>query len=372
MSTWADAPSAASSSSTTSACPRYTRRMVASMLAGTLSASMTAFASRPRASRAGPPVAVGALELEIPGALLLNWLSNRNGPQRLPRVGGPSGPGYPPGMNQRGLIASGGPGTRASRRPGPPIQGVLAAATILMLGTVPAKGWGASPADAGKRPRLFVLSLRAEQGVSDSSVRLLNEILLSAVQETGRFDAYGESDIVAMVEAEEAKQLAGCDDVMCLAEIGGALGADLSVLGSVGALGDAYVVSLKVIDSRKATVVGRWSSSVQGDPAVLIESVRRGWASIMAQMPPSLGGGAVVDAGPSRPPPGDPVQEAMVVSEEVSDDESVVRKWWFWTLVGGGVAAAVAAGVVAGVVTSQQGGAGGPLDLQVAARLPVP
>jgi formylglycine-generating enzyme required for sulfatase activity len=71
-------------------------------------------------------------------------------------------------------------------------------------------------------------------------------------------------DVTAMLRHEQEKQLFGCDDssVSCLAEIGGAMGADQLAMLEVTLLGKAYVVGARLIDLRSATVRFRQTATI--------------------------------------------------------------------------------------------------------------
>jgi len=199
-------------------------------------------------------------------------------------------------------------------------------------------------------PRLFVVDLRAESGVDPSHVRLLNEIMLGEVQRIERFEVFGEADLKSMVEMEQSKQLMGCEsDVSCLAEIGGALGADLSLSGAIGALGDLYVLSLKIISNRQTRVVGRWSETVEGEPSVMVESIKGGVAEVVA-------GALGLDPNVLRATP------------KVEEPTPIYKTWWLWTVVGV-VAAGTGAAIAVGVAT---GGSSSPSTVIVNATLPLP
>jgi hypothetical protein len=61
-------------------------------------------------------------------------------------------------------------------------------------------------------------------------------------------------DIQALLALETARDLLGCNDVSCLAEIGGAIGADYLVQSSVGELGGRLVVSARIVEPTTAQV----------------------------------------------------------------------------------------------------------------------
>lgn len=73
-----------------------------------------------------------------------------------------------------------------------------------------------------------------------------------------------------------SRQLRSCSgDNQCLAEIGRALAVDMVVSGNVAALGDSYILDIKVVDSRSGRQIRRISSDpLRGNPDELIEAVR--------------------------------------------------------------------------------------------------
>src|SRR5439155_23577953 len=61
----------------------------------------------------------------------------------------------------------------------------------------------------------------------------------------------------------------------CLAAIGKKLGVDIVVTGTVGAMGDNYVLNIKAVDTATAKQVQRIQSDpLRGSPDDLIEGVR--------------------------------------------------------------------------------------------------
>ena len=125
----------------------------------------------------------------------------------------------------------------------------------------------AAPAIAqGVKPKIAVLGLKAAKGIDEGTVRLLDELLLTEIQEAGSFEVFGSSDIASMITLEEQRiQLTGCNDDSCLAEIGGALGVNLLVASSVGAVGDKWLLNVKLLDVSTAKVLKRSSEIVAGE-----------------------------------------------------------------------------------------------------------
>lgn len=122
--------------------------------------------------------------------------------------------------------------------------------------------------------KIAVLDLEAAQvdpGVAANLTQLLS-------LELRRFEGLGvvsRAEIFAMLSYEAEKQIATCtNDTQCLLEIGGALGVDYLVAGSVGRLGEDFVISLKLMHMAKAEVVSRASEIFRGREEILPGALR--------------------------------------------------------------------------------------------------
>jgi len=129
-------------------------------------------------------------------------------------------------------------------------------------------------ASAQARTKIAVLELRVDSGLDAAIAKTLDEVLLNAFHESGALDVLGSSDIATMLTLEEQRvQLTGCADDSCLAEIGGALGVQLLASASVGAVGEQFILSVKVIDVNNARVVDRAGANVDRDETQLVEAL---------------------------------------------------------------------------------------------------
>jgi len=90
------------------------------------------------------------------------------------------------------------------------------------------------------------------------------------------------ADINAMLSLEKQKELMGCSEISCLAEIGGALGADLMVSGSVGKLGDVFSLTMTLVDPKKADTKQRFQGTA-GTEAALGATAKRGVAVLFGK-----------------------------------------------------------------------------------------
>jgi hypothetical protein len=89
----------------------------------------------------------------------------------------------------------------------------------------------------------------------------------------------------------------GCADDGCLAELGGALGADFVLSGEVARIGSRDHVSLTLIDARRAKVAARSAGfSDAGDDALAVAALARFRALVRQERPDLLVGAPPIEA----------------------------------------------------------------------------
>lgn len=141
-----------------------------------------------------------------------------------------------------------------------------------------------APPVVSARESVAMLGVSGGAGFDPRVVGTVEELLLAALDHTGRFAVIGQSDIARLVGFEKQKQMAGCTDTGCLAEIAGVLGVRYLASADLGRVGDAGVLSLKLMDVRTGTVIGRATRRVVRDSAILaaVDEVAR---EIAARLP---------------------------------------------------------------------------------------
>ncbi|MBK7862703.1 MAG: tandem-95 repeat protein [Archangiaceae bacterium] len=100
------------------------------------------------------------------------------------------------------------------------------------------------------------------------------EMLVSAIAQSGLFKVISASEVATLLGVERQRQLMGCGEDSCLAEISDALGAQYLLQGAVGKVGDNYLVTVRLLDSRRSVVVGR-SALQTTDVGLLLSLVWR-------------------------------------------------------------------------------------------------
>jgi TolB-like protein len=225
-------------------------------------------------------------------------------------------------------------------------------------------------------------------GIDSDVVRSLTQFMLVELSSIRGAEVISPDDIKAIVGAERYKAILGedCSDD-CLVRLSGSLNVDYLVTGLVGKLEDDYVVSLRLIDPRRAEVVNRISDAVRGPVDELKRAIRtfarrlidldgQGQGYVAFSGPVSgatvFMNGAKMGTLPLKP--GDPLdsgrldvrvtkggyfdwesdvfvqpgETALVWADLERKPRPLYAKWWFWSLVGGVVAGGVATAVVVG------------------------
>lgn len=136
-----------------------------------------------------------------------------------------------------------------------------------------AAGLAALPSEPGALQKVAVLDVQAPEADADL-VPVMTEVLSAELARTGRFTSViAGRDIKAMLSFEERKQILGCTDDSCLAEIGGALGADRIVVSSLTQVGSSRVLTLKLIDITRASTDARVYRTIEGDAGAVLQAL---------------------------------------------------------------------------------------------------
>ncbi len=129
-----------------------------------------------------------------------------------------------------------------------------------------------SRAGAAEPPRILVLDLET-RGVSLDEAAILASEVVQALRDAGGRTVMSQTDIRDLLSVEAQRQLAGCTDHGCLAQIGGSLGAREMVTGTAAQIGRATLVRLTLLDTATVKVL-RTESAESADETELIDLVR--------------------------------------------------------------------------------------------------
>jgi hypothetical protein len=146
-------------------------------------------------------------------------------------------------------------------------------------------------APSGKTEQsVVVLDIQAGHGVpADLASALTDSLEVQVRHRATGYRVIGASDVRSMIQFDAQKTKLGCQETGCLAEIGGALGAQEVVSGSLVRLGDTFVLTLRRVDVAKAVVISDASQTVKGGKEdQLLDAVQAGAAQLFQPSHPLL------------------------------------------------------------------------------------
>ena len=108
---------------------------------------------------------------------------------------------------------------------------------------------GAGSAHALERPVVVVYDLEA-RGVDDYVASSFTDLLCVELSHTEGIETRCKSDIDTLLQHTSNRQLLGCRDEGCLAELSNALGADYILHGSISKLGETLALIVSRVNSR--------------------------------------------------------------------------------------------------------------------------
>jgi TolB-like protein len=220
----------------------------------------------------------------------------------------------------------------------------------LAVALVIAAAGPALAADGAPRRKIKVAVMEIRPlGADTHMADLLSEVALTEVGAMDRIEAIGRSDIESILGFEKQKKMFGCtEEASCLAEIGGALGVEFVIVGSLGRIGALNRLDVKLVETSKGRVRARTGESVEGREEKLVSAVQRAVHRLLDPL--------VAPAGAALPPP---VVAAPALSEPKPEPEKkkeeeapkaagFSRKTWGYTVGAVGLAA-IAGGAVSGL-----------------------
>jgi hypothetical protein len=132
---------------------------------------------------------------------------------------------------------------------------------------------------------MLVLNLTGAGNVPVHVPSLVTSLLLSELAKVHNLTTVSSKDIDNMLSVERKKDLIGCTSASCLAEIGGALGAELVLYGELGQLGSRFSVNVTILNSRTGQAAGRVSVLVPANEDAIADETPQLAREIVAKIP---------------------------------------------------------------------------------------
>jgi hypothetical protein len=142
--------------------------------------------------------------------------------------------------------------------------------TILVVSAIAARASGGEQPP----PKVAVLDLKTTGTFEPKLVLGLSNLIAS---EAARHPVrvISGADLTSLLGLERQKQLLGCSESSCMAEIGGALGVDYLLVTDVSKVGEVWLFTANLLDVRKARAVARVTERTQ-DQSRLVDLARAG------------------------------------------------------------------------------------------------
>jgi hypothetical protein len=114
------------------------------------------------------------------------------------------------------------------------------------------------------------LAPRGLSAADENIPALVTDALSLDVEAISHCQVISQSDIQAMAAFQVMREQCGDDDTnSCMSEIGSALGVQRIITGTIGRLGDDYVLQARLVDINSAVVEQRAEQIVRGGPSQL-------------------------------------------------------------------------------------------------------
>jgi hypothetical protein len=191
----------------------------------------------------------------------------------------------------------------------------------LVVGLMPLAGL------AAEEVPVAVMEFASKGGVSQKQMDALGDLLANEIREMGNFRVIGKADIRAALDLESQKNMLGCNDASCIAEIGGALGVRWVVVGNISLFGDTYLLNLKIMDVEKIRVAKGISRKVTGGESSLIDALATAARELIEgaveQLQP---GGELAKPKEKKPPPEEKPGETKVAEAKPDPETKAVAE----------------------------------------------
>ena len=132
-------------------------------------------------------------------------------------------------------------------------------------------------AGQARAPKVAVLDFALAGSAHPDLARVLGDAAARGAGEDRSVQVLSQGEIVALLGLERTRQMLGCtEDQGCVLELGSALDSDRLLSGSLTLLDRTALVTVRLIDARKARTLSRTSATlVDATEAELVESARR-------------------------------------------------------------------------------------------------
>jgi TolB-like protein len=117
----------------------------------------------------------------------------------------------------------------------------------------------------GVAPAVVVFPMKARTDVSPDAAALVTEALLDALRRDGAFGrVLGVADMVETLDGTAREPIQACREDACMVEVAGALGAEYLLHGTVGRMGNSYLVNARLLGVESGDTVAVAAERISG------------------------------------------------------------------------------------------------------------
>jgi hypothetical protein len=115
------------------------------------------------------------------------------------------------------------------------------------------------------QPHIAVFDVKAQAGVTEQIAHAVSEqVTLEVRRMNPEAAVMGSDELAAYLAKIERFPAPGCQEARCLSEIGGVVGAERIVFGTLARTGSDYTLTLQLVDVAQATVVKKSVARLSG------------------------------------------------------------------------------------------------------------
>lgn len=126
----------------------------------------------------------------------------------------------------------------------------------------------APPAPAVQAPVKLAIPTLTALNMSEKEVAYFTDHLAARLSVEG-LEVITAAQIATLIGFERQKQMAGCSEESCMAELVDALGADAVITGSLGRFGQRFQVNVKAVRANNAKPLSVYTAEARGEAALL-------------------------------------------------------------------------------------------------------
>ena len=145
----------------------------------------------------------------------------------------------------------------------------------------------ATPAPKPPVPTLAVNNLTGH-GLTESEVMTLTDVLRSRLMETGKFKVMERAEMESILKEQAFQNSGACTEEACMVEMGQLLGIEEILAGSIGQVGKAYSINVRIISVKSGEILRSVSHNYTGPIENLLTSEINVVAKKIAGIPLSI------------------------------------------------------------------------------------